>query len=59
MTKKKCRKSRTSKGINGSPKKCRTSTGMKRLNNQLDAWKQGKRVVLPGKVLATDVWGTP
>lgn len=46
MAKKRSRKSRTSAGVVGSPAKARTSTGMNRLLNQLDAWSKGKRVVL-------------
>jgi len=46
MAKKKSRKSRKSLGIQGSPQKARTSVGMKRLLNQVDAFKKGKRVVL-------------
>ena len=49
MAKKKSRKSRQSKGIHGSPMKARTSTGMARLMNQLEAHLAGKntRVVVP------------
>lgn len=49
MAKKKSRKSRVSKGIVGSPAKARTSTGIQRLINQLNAYKAGKRtrVVIP------------
>ena len=68
MAKKRSRKSRTSKGIVGSPQKARTSTGMKRLLNQFDAFQKGKRVMLKQpssdnpsimeKVPAEAVWGT-
>lgn len=58
----------TSKGIVGSPAKARTSFGMKRLLNQLDAHRAGKkvRVVRPTKnngkeqfetVSGQDMWG--
>ena len=46
MAKKKSRKSRTSLGREGSPKKARTSVGMKRLLNQLEAHKKGKRTMI-------------
>lgn len=46
MAKKKSRKSRTSLGREGSPKKARTSTGMKRLLNQLAAHRKGKRTMV-------------
>lgn len=72
MAKKKSRKSRQSKGIVGSPKKSRTSVGVKRLLNQQAAWLAGKRVMLtipnPDKnvtnerfirVEAREVWGLP
>ena len=44
--------------------KARTSKGMKRLLNQLDAWKKGKRVMLVvdaagHKAEARNVWGLP
>lgn len=44
--------------------KARTSRGMKRLLNQLDAWKKGKRVMLVvdaagHKAEARNVWGLP
>ena len=70
--KKKCRKSRKSFGIHGHPKRARVSTGVKRLNNQIDAWLAGKRVMLtipnPDKgatnerfirVESRNVWGLP
>lgn len=70
--KKKQRAQYVSKGEVGNRMKTRTSTGMKRLLNQLDAWKKGKRVVLtvPNrddketnrrsyKVPARDHWGLP
>lgn len=49
MAKKRRRKSRQSKGIHGNPKGAKTSVGMKRLLNQLEAHLNGKntRVVLP------------
>ena len=71
MAKKKSRKSRTSKGIIGSPTRARTSVGTKRLLNQMEAWFKGKRVMLtvPNpdstaknarmiKLEARQVWGT-
>jgi hypothetical protein len=72
MAGKKGRKSRTSFGVQGSPKKCRTSVGVKRVLNQQKAWEQGKKVMLtvPNpdssatnmrfiKVNARAVWGLP
>lgn len=72
MAKKKSRKSRTSNGVIGSPERARTSVGMKRALNQLDAWKKGKKVTLtiPNpdttakhmpfiKVDSHQVWGLP
>lgn len=72
MAKKKSRKSRTSNGVIGSPKRAKTSVGMKRLLNQMDAWMEGKRVMLtvPNpdvtaknarmiKLEARQVWGLP
>lgn len=72
MAKKKSRKSRTSNGVIGSPERARTSVGMKRALNQLDAWEKGKKVTLtiPNpdttakhmpfiKVDARQVWGLP
>ena len=74
MAKKKSRKSRTSQGIVGHPKRCRTSLHgtMARLMNQQEAWLKGKRVMLtienPDKtatnerlirVEAKTVWGLP
>lgn len=72
MAKKKSRKSRTSNGVVGSPERARTSVGMKRALNQLDAWEKGKKVTLtirnPDttakhmpfiKVDARQVWGLP
>jgi len=72
MAKKRSRKSRTSNGVVGSPERARTSVGMKRVLNQLDAWSKGKnvRVTIPNpdstakdarmiKVDARQVWGTP
>ena len=72
MPKKKSRKSRTSQGLVGSPKKARTSLGMERLLNQVDAWRKGKRVYLsvPNpvsqdkskshiKMTGRDYWGLP
>lgn len=72
MPKKKSRPQYVSKGEQGNRMKARTSTGMKRLLNQLDAWQKGKRVVLtvPNKnteetnrrkykVSARDHWGLP
>lgn len=72
MTKKRTRTKYVSKGVVGRASGARTSTGMKRLLNQLDAWNAGKRVVLtvPNKdenetnrrkykVNARDHWGTP
>lgn len=74
MAKKKSRKSRTSQGLVGSPKRCRTSVygSMTRALNQQDAWLKGKNVVLtienPDKtctnerlikVNARDYWGLP
>lgn len=47
MGKKKLRKSRESRGLQGSPSKCKTSKGMQRLLNQQAAWLKGKRVKLP------------
>lgn len=70
-TKKRCRKSRTSRGIVGSPTKARTSVGCKRVLNQQAAWAAGKRVMLTVantdkerggpfiKVEAREVWGVP
>lgn len=67
--KKKVRKSRTSRGVVGSPTKARTSVGMQRLLNQKAAWAAGKKVVLTipkrdgrgdfEKVPAEALWGTP
>lgn len=53
----------TSKGERRTTK-ARTSKGMKRLLNQLDAWKKGKRVMLVvdkagHKAEARTVWGLP
>jgi hypothetical protein len=72
MAKKKSRKSRTSNGVIGSPERARTSVGMKRALNQLDAWEKGKKVTItiPNpdttaknmpfiKVDARQVWGLP
>ena len=72
MAKKKSRKSRTSNGVVGSPRRAKTSVGMKRVHNQMDAWMEGKRVMLtvPNpdatatnarmiKVEARQVWGLP
>lgn len=69
MAKKRSRKSRTSNGVVGSPERARTSVGMKRVLNQLDAWSKGKnvRLTVPGsdknarmiKVDARQVWGLP
>ena len=72
MAKKRSRKSRTSNGVVGSPERARTSVGMKRVLNQLDAWSKGKnvRVTIPNpdstakdarmiKVDARQVWGMP
>ena len=72
MPKKKSRKGRTSQGLVGSPKGARTSVGMERLLNQLDAWTKGKNVSIsvpnpvPGdtsqshiKVSGRQYWGTP
>lgn len=72
MPKKKSRKSRTSQGIVGSPKKARTSVGIERVLNQLAAWEKGKnvRVTVPNrneretnrrlhKVSGRDAWGAP
>jgi hypothetical protein len=54
----------TSKGVVGHPKKCKTSTGIKKLLNQQAAWMKGKRVMLVvdkagHKVEAREVWGLP
>ena len=46
MAKKRRRKSRTSLGREGHPRRCRNSTGMARLLNQAEAFAQGKNVVL-------------
>lgn len=74
MAKKKSRKSQTSLGIVGRPKRCRTSVygSMERVLNQQNAWLKGKNVVLtienPDskctnkrliKVNARDHWGLP
>ena len=72
MAKKKSRKSRTSNGVVGSPKRAKTSVGTKRLLNQMNAWMEGKRVMLtvPNpdvaatnarmiKLEARQVWGLP
>lgn len=74
MGKKKSRKSRTSLGREGHPKKCRISLHgtMTRALNQQKAWLAGKNVVLtvPNpdstatnarfiKMNARDVWGLP
>mgnify|MGYP001055282430 CR=1 FL=1 len=67
MAKKRQRKSRESKGIHGTTRSGKTSTGIQRLLNQLDAYKKGKNVVLTIatkeknrrliRVSAKDVWG--
>jgi len=51
MAHRKTRKSRTSKGIHGSPSKVGKKDGMARLLNQLDAYLKGKntRVTVEGK----------
>jgi hypothetical protein len=64
MAKKKSRPSQTSKGIQGSPTRARTSYGITRSLNQIKAWEQGKRVMLVvdkagHKVEAREVWGLP
>jgi hypothetical protein len=74
MGKKKSRKSQTSLGREGHPKKCRTSVhgSLERTMNQQKAWFKGKRVMLtidnPDasatnmrtiRVNARDVWGLP
>ena len=46
MAKKKSRKSRKSLGREGSPRKARTSVGMRRLLNQLEAHRKGKRTMI-------------
>jgi len=71
MPKLKTRKSRTSRGIQGSPQKARTSVGNQRVLNQQAAWDAGKRVMLTVansdpelggpfiKTEARNVWGLP
>lgn len=70
MPKKKSTAGQKSQGIHAQkPQRTRTSVGMKRLLNQLDAYKKGKRVVLKmptasnpsisEKVEATQLWGSP
>lgn len=43
---KNARKSRTSRGIQGHPSKTKTSTGMQKLLNQVNAFHKGKKVAL-------------
>lgn len=76
MGKKRQRASQTSKGIHGGPMKSRSKRdadyAVRRIENQLHAWRKGRNVVLtianPNKnetnkpfirVNARDVWGDP
>ena len=69
MSSKKTRKSRKSKGIVGRSQKARTSVGMSRLLNQIDAFRAGKNVTLKVPMLtnpsilvktpASNVWRRP
>ena len=67
MPKKKQRSKQVSNGVVGKPMRAKTSVGMTRLLNQLEAWEKGKNVVLTvqnkrgvyEKVNAKDHWGPP
>lgn len=60
MSKKKSRKSRKSLGREGSPMKARTSTGMRRLLNQYEAFLKGKNVSVaippPSPAVSRNIW---